>query len=147
MGSLVTPTATVSGQAVTFDLGDLANLDGNNAQDETIAITYEVRVRNVLGNQQGTLLNNSAVFGWQTADQSTNPLASTPHGATVGPVQAANVTVVEPQINTSKSVSPTSGADAGDLVTYTINFQSLGSRPTAFDTVFTDPLPPNWNPM
>ena len=92
--------------------------------------------------RQGTQLNNSAVFSWQTADQSTNPLASTPHGATVGPIQAANVTVVEPQINTSKSVSPTSGADAGDLVTYTINFQSLGSRPTAFDTVFTDQLPP-----
>ena len=118
------------------------NPDGNNALDETIAITYEVRVRNVLGNQQNTMLNNSAVFSWQTSDQSTNPLASTPHPASFGPVQAPNVTVVEPQINTTKSVSPTSGADAGDLVTYTINFQSLASRPTAFDTVFTDQLPP-----
>ena len=137
----IAPTATVSGQAVTFNLGDLTNPNGNNAQDETIAITYEVRVRNVLGNQQGTMLNNSAVFSWQTADQSTDPLASTPHAASFGPVQAANVTVVEPQINTSKSVSPTSGADAGDLVTYTINFQSLAARPAAFDAVFTDQLP------
>ena len=51
------------------------------------------------------------------------------------------MTVVEPQINTSKSVSPTSGADAGDPVTYTVSFQSLASRPTAFDAVLTDQLP------
>ena len=26
-------------------------------------------------------------------------------------------------------------------MTYTVNFQSLATRPTAFDAVFTDPLP------
>ena len=51
MGSVGYTDCNISGQVVTFGLGNLANLDGDNTQDETIEITYEVRVRNVLGNQ------------------------------------------------------------------------------------------------
>ena len=42
--------------------GTLTNSDSNNAVPETITITYQAVVLNVINNQSGQTLNNSAVL-------------------------------------------------------------------------------------
>ena len=78
----------------------------------------------MLGNQQGTLLNNSAVFSWQTTRPIHEP--SCLHAASRGSVGSGPGSERDrggaADRSRPKSVSPTSGADAGDAVTYTITF-------------------------
>jgi uncharacterized repeat protein (TIGR01451 family) len=84
--------------------------DTNNVVAETITITYTAVVLNTAGNHTATALNNSAQFTWT--------------GNSLLPTLAANITVVEPAVDVTKSVV-VSGAgtqgDAGDPVVYTIN--------------------------
>ncbi|WP_288132523.1 isopeptide-forming domain-containing fimbrial protein [Microbulbifer sp.] len=135
---LNTLDGTVSGQKVTFDLGDLTNSNRDNATAETITITYQVLVQNVADNQSGDKLNNSAQFFWDdTADGVDNP---TGHGK----ASASNVTVIEPDLQVDKSLSDSLGRiDANDLVEYTIVVSHTGFSDTdAFDATFSDTLPP-----
>lgn len=133
------PTVAPGGQTVTWNLGTVTNTDNNNATNESIVLTYQAIVLNVAGNQgeaPATALNNSAVF------------SST--SASVGPVSAANVTVIEPAVMIGLSVGldtdgdtfyddGTSG-DAGDGIEYTITLTN-GSGVDAFDVEFSFPLP------
>ena len=134
--------ASVSGQVVTFDLGDILNGNNSNATAETVTITYDVRVDNVFGNQHGTLLNNRAVGQWTATDQTTDPLDSSSSVRSLAPVSASNITVVEPDVAVSKTTTASSGSlDAGDAVSYTVSFTANASRPEAFETRLFDPLP------
>ncbi|MCC7362611.1 MAG: DUF11 domain-containing protein [Anaerolineales bacterium] len=56
--------------------------------------------------------------------------------------QSPPVTVIEPFLAISKTVTPTTGVQAGDRVTYTLSVSHVaGSTADAFDLVITDTLP------
>lgn len=99
------PLSTVysnGSQVLTFDLGDVTNLNNDNGTDETVTIEYEVVVINSSDNNNNDLKNNSALadFGGQ---------------GTVGPVSAPNITVVEPIVTIP---SFTTSYVSGDTATF-----------------------------
>ncbi|QKX17133.1 DUF4347 domain-containing protein [Microbulbifer sp. YPW1] len=129
---------STNGQQVIFDLGDLNNVNRDNTVDEVITITYEVLVANDVVNQSGDQLNNRAQFIWDsTADGIDNPTVNDTDSA-------ANVTVIEPDLQVDKSLTNTTQPiDAGDPVQYTIVISHTGFSDTdAFDATFFDTLPP-----
>ncbi|WP_226668707.1 isopeptide-forming domain-containing fimbrial protein [Microbulbifer aggregans] len=131
-------TVTTNGQQVTFDLGDLDNINRDNSVDETITITYEVLVANDVVNQSGDQLNNNAQFSWDsTNDGVDNPTVNDSDSAEV-------VTVIEPDLQVDKSLTSSDPLiDAGDPVQYTIVISHTGFSDTdAFDATFIDTLPP-----
>ncbi len=134
LNSAATIPTSLMGQTVTFDFGDLTNTN-NNAAAETIVIRYTALVQNVAGNQgegtPGTLLDNGAEFTWL---ENGNP-------RTTGRDSAEAIEVIEPDLDVSKSVSPTS-VDAADSVTYTIDLaHNMASDTDAFDVTFSDTIP------
>jgi len=117
-----------NGQSLQFNFGDTVNSNRVNTVDEFISIVYRVVTLNILGNQAGTPLGNSASASWT--------------GGSIAPVFAPDVTVIEPAIAIDKSASPTN-ADAGDTITYSINVTSP-SNPLAADArdvVVNDVIP------
>ena len=136
LNSTATITPATAGQNVTFNLGNLTNANTDNATAETITLVYTVRVDNVVSNQgdgtPGTLVNNSALFGWTE-----NGVATA-----TAPDAAAQVEIIEPNLDISKTVSPAS-VDGGDSLTYTIVIDHNAISDTnAFDVTFSDQLPP-----
>ena len=121
------PTIGGGGGTATWDLGTIDNANSGNATAETLAFQYRVVALDVIGNQTGTLLNNSAVLSWDTGSDSAS---------------AATVRVIEPTVNTTKSVLPTT-ADAGDTVTFTITLTNPNGADdtTAYDGTLSDTLP------
>jgi LPXTG-site transpeptidase (sortase) family protein len=116
-----------NGRRITFDFGNLVNTNRDNNTPETITITYRAVVLNVVGNQAGGQRNNSAALTWT--------------GGSLPSVSAPNVTIIEPVINTAKSVSP-AAADAGDTVTFTVTLTNpAAGSTTAYDVSFSDTLP------
>ncbi len=86
---------------------------------------------NVIGNQAGTTLNNSAEF-YMNAGSGDVLLDS---------ASAANVTVIESLVNTSKSVDLPS-TDAGNTVTFTVTLSNPSSgSTTAYDVSWSDSVP------
>jgi fimbrial isopeptide formation D2 family protein/uncharacterized repeat protein (TIGR01451 family) len=133
-----TITPSVSGQDVTFGLGDITNTNSSNSSAETITIRYTVRVDNVVTNQSGTPLDNVVKLAWMLAG--TTPMMSNTD-------DAEDIQVIEPDLVVNKGVSAAS-ADANDSVTFTITIGHSGTSDTdAFDVTFSDPVPPeiNWN--
>ncbi len=121
-----TPVITNNGQTVTFSLGTVTNTNTDDAVAETITLVYRVVTLNVAGNQSGTLLNNSAALSWTGGSASAS---------------AANVTVIEPTVNTSKSVSG-SPFDAGNTATFTITLTNPAANSTsAHDVTWSDTIP------
>ncbi|NNK58695.1 MAG: isopeptide-forming domain-containing fimbrial protein [Desulfofustis sp.] len=126
-----TVSASVSGQTITFSLGDLTNGNTNNAVPETITLVYSAYVNNNAANQSGTELTNAALVDFA-------------NGISVAD-SAPDVEVIEPDLEVVKTVngSGTASADAGDTVTYTITLQhSASSETDAFDVTFSDAIPP-----
>ena len=121
-----TPVITNNGQTVTFNLGTVTNSNTDDAVAETITLVYRVVTLNVAGNQANTLLNNSAALSW-TGGSAT--------------VSAANVTVIEPTVNTTKTVAG-GPFDAGNTATFTVTLANPGSNSTtAYDVTWTDTIP------
>ena len=115
------------GQTVSFDFGDLVNADRDDSVDEQITITYSAVVLDVAGNQAATGLRNDAVLSVEGREI---------------PAGNASVTVAEPDLNITKTPSP-SVADAGDTVTYTIEVRHGGaSGLDAFGVDLSDLIPP-----
>ncbi len=126
------PLVANNGHLVTFNFGDVSNSNSSNTVSETITIVYRAVVLNISTNQGGTVLNNSAVFSY-TGGSSTD--------------SADNITVVEPNVNLTKTIQRTLPApaaagpyDAGDQVTYTITISNTGTI-DAFDISVRDQLP------
>ncbi len=126
-------TVTNSGATISFALGNITNSNLDDTATETIEIIYQAVVLNVVGNQGGTLLNNAAEFFMNdgTADTS------------LGTGAAPNVTVLEPQVDTVKSVSPAT-TDAGNTVTFTVTLSNT-SNVDAFDVSWQDTIPAGLN--
>jgi len=123
---------TLSGQLVNFNFGNISNANTASGSVETITLVYDVLVSNVVGNQTATSLRNTGSARVNNVQVSTS--------------QAPAVTVIEPQVNTTKAVSVNgvnNGAgDAGDPVVYTITLinPAAGST-TAYNVTLSDLLP------
>ncbi|KLU05634.1 hypothetical protein RISK_002266 [Rhodopirellula islandica] len=128
----ITPTVSLDGRRVTWDLGDLTDTDISDNADGTITISYQAVVANTSGNQYGTRLDNTAGFNSEDSQLTS-----------VTPAQDVNV--VEPAVTISNSVevggiaSQTTG-DAGDPVEYTVELTNT-STVDAFDLNFASELP------
>ncbi|MEJ2011795.1 MAG: sortase [Anaerolineales bacterium] len=133
-GAFISPPVASPGSSVRFELGDLINTDRDNALAEQITFSYRVVVLNSAGNQDGTLLNNSAVLSWNSGSLTA--------------VGAPNLTVIEPKLMVSKVPAPNQG-DAGDTITFTMTVQhdaetvidAAVSHADAFDLNLSDALP------
>ena len=121
------PTIGGGGGAATWELGTIANANSVNATAETLTFHYRVVVLDVIGNQTGTQVNNSAALTWTGGSDSAS---------------AANIRVIEPTVNATKSVLPTT-ADAGDTVTFTVTQTNPnGADDTAaYDGTWSDTPP------
>ncbi len=137
-GTVSAPTvtsATVSGQDVIFDFGDITTDSDNVAGNNRFVIRVEAVVVNEAGNVDGTTLTNDASLAYT-------------HGTTLATTAVASastpaVTVVEPQLEVAKTItSDVTNLDAGDTVTYEIRVRHTAlSTADAFDVVITDQLP------
>jgi LPXTG-site transpeptidase (sortase) family protein len=108
---------------VTFTLGTVSN---TGATDGTVVIDYTAVVLNSLENQDGLTLNNNATLTWDS-------------GALTA--SAPEVTIVEPDLELTKSVDRTV-ALPGSTLTFTLTFRHTAlSNVDAFDVVLTDVLP------
>ena len=121
------PTQSGNGQTIVYNLGNLWNSDTNNAITETVNITYTAVVLNTSANTRGQTRANSATMTYG-------------NGA-LGSVVAPSVTIVEPQLSVTKSMTPITG-DAGDVVTFTLRITNTAPGNTdAFNVVLTDTVP------
>lgn len=113
-----------AGRQVIFNIGDIPAQTTNT----TLVIRYRVIVLDIIENQEGVTLNNSAVLTWSGGSLSSS---------------APNVTIVEPDLDIDKSAIPNNGVAIGTPIqfTLTINHTAL-SLTDAFDVVVTDILPP-----
>ncbi len=113
-------SATVT---ITWNLGDTI-VD----TDDPLIISYTARVANVSGNFDSTALGNTVTLSYDNVD-----------GDEVTDDDTDSLSVVEPWIETNKDVSPTSGVEAGDTVTYTVTLYN-GGNATAYEVNFNDTL-------
>lgn len=100
-------------------------------------IELRARVRNIAEAQEGVSVGNSASFTY----------ADAPGGPAQPAVSSAPVSVkiVEPRVTAAKNVSPTTPASAGDVLTYTLQFDASGgvagdNFSDAFDLTIVDSL-------
>jgi fimbrial isopeptide formation D2 family protein len=129
---------SANGRVVVFNLGGVTNLNSNNLYSQGLSITFRAVVLDVLTNQTGTNLANTASFVWGSAP-ATN-------------ITTAAVTVVEPTLQVVERVSanPTNGfgagvatLQAGDWVYYQMVItNSAGTNgTTAYDLWLSNSLP------
>ncbi len=89
-------------------------------------IRYTAVVRDVLANQEGVVVPNTATLAWGTQTTTTLPV---------------NVTLIEPSLGISKVVSPTNAAP-GQMVFYTVSAYHLaGDTETAYNVTISDVVP------
>ncbi len=114
-----------AGRQVIFTIGNIPA----PATDSTLVLEYRVIVLDVIENQNGDGLNNSATVTWTGGSLSSN---------------APSVKVVEPDMVIEKSANLTNGVPLGTPIefTLTINHTSPQSTADAFDIEVTDILPP-----
>ena len=124
------PTGTVdtsSGHAeITWSFGDF-NVDSN----DSITITYQARVDNILSNSDGLTQTNTATAGFINTG-----------GQTIAVTDTSSYDIVEPVIDTTKVISDTAdGATAdvqvGDVVEYQVTLENTGEA-TAFEVTADD---------
>ncbi len=142
-GSLGTPAMTTLGGTLGTDgvggnlsFGNVTVAADNVANNNSFLIRVRAIVDDVIGNQSGTTLNNVAKVTFTNPNNASTTTVSdaTPNDHTV--------TVIEPTLSASKTVSSASG-DAGDPLTYTITISNPGatSQADAYNVVLSDPLP------
>lgn len=116
---------SVVGQLVTITLDDITNNDlATDTDEEYLYVEFDVLVANVPANANAAVKNNAFT------------VTVTGASATSADVPA---TIVEPIINTTKTVDTTSGVEAGDTLTYTVRFTNTGTAP-AYDITAQDLL-------
>ena len=130
-----TPIFTNTSPTLLFDFGAPTTTDDNVATNNAFLLRLVARVANIVGNQAGTTLTNTAAMRY------TNPNT----GASVNVAGGSQIiTVTEPSLTLSKAITTLpSPADAGGVITYTITLTNAtgASVSIANDTVYTDTLP------
>ena len=120
------PTVNATGNVVTWSLGTVTN-SNNDAAVETIVIDYTVVVLNA--GDRGNTRQNNVVLAYT--------FNGTPQSVSLN---RPTVTIVEPTLQTNKTVSPTT-ADAGDIVTYTATVShTAASNADAFNVQVRDDM-------
>ena len=112
-----------------FSLGNITNAD-SDADVEYIVIEFNALVLNISGNTPGTTRNNNFRIGSGTTQ--------------VGPASGnVGITIRTPNVTVGKSVTPNSGVQAGDLVTYTLTISNAAGTNVmpAYDVSVNDVLP------
>jgi LPXTG-site transpeptidase (sortase) family protein len=118
------PQVSDSGRIVRFNFGTVTNT--NLAATETITITYQVAVLDVIANTGGIQLDNDVEWSWTRASLR---------------AAAPQVTIRESDLSLDKTVDP-EVALPGASVTYTLVVQHTGqSTADAFDLLLTDVFP------
>ncbi|MEN9560193.1 MAG: hypothetical protein RLZZ502_1404, partial [Pseudomonadota bacterium] len=132
-------TATLSGQQISFDFGNLSNLADGNSSNDYLTIDIDARVDNVLANQNGVSLGNNAYLSYSNA--SNNTVRKDFDAIAGGAVDPLNLTVVEPNLLLQK-VANQSSVSLGDEVTYSITVShTAGSTADAYLLTLGDTLP------
>lgn len=131
--------AIVSGQSISFDLGDVLNPSNGDDSDDFITVDLTATVDNDAALQNGSILGNNASItydgagGTTTADFDADP-------GTAG-IQPLDLTVVLPDLSLSKNPSSTDPRP-GDVVLFEITLShTLASDADAYDLVITDDIP------
>ena len=121
----------VSGQNLSLFLGDIINSD-SDVNDEQYHLRYQVVVANNSGNQAGVSPLNSAALSYQ--DALSQPFSLPPVGYTV--------TVIEPDVQISKSNNPSIIPSDGGTISFTVNVTNptAGNIAPAYDVQITDIL-------
>jgi LPXTG-site transpeptidase (sortase) family protein len=122
----------LTGQTMTLTFGSFTSTASSSATNRTVTVTFLARVDNVAGNQSGTSFTNSVDL------VRTNPDGA---GTVTLTATAPAASVVEPDLNVSKSVSSSTPAYNSTL-TYTLDITHTGSSDaTAYDMQITDTMP------
>jgi fimbrial isopeptide formation D2 family protein/uncharacterized repeat protein (TIGR01451 family) len=129
----ITPTGnSVAGQSLSFNFGSVTNPGDNTLSSDFFELEITAAVDNILDNQLGrVLLKNSASLngGPSFANDASDALAV--------------VTVIEPIINRTISLSPSTGIDAGDIVRVSLALShNASSTADAYDLRVVHSLPP-----
>ena len=121
-----TPVVSNSGAAITWTLGTVTNSQTTNPSTQVILANFDAVVLNVAGNVTGTVLGDSATLSFS---QGTSTTAT-----------ATNVTVDEPKLTVTQSISPTTSAENG-VVTGTVTITPKIPGNTAYNVTYTLPVP------
>ncbi len=122
-----------AGGILTFTFGNVqtnGSGPGNGTSNNQFLLQVVARVLNITANQQGVTLQNTADLIY---DDPTLGANRTVAGG------AQTVTVIEAQITTTKTVTPTTGVQAGTLLTYAFVLTNTGASP-AYDVTVVDTL-------
>lgn len=122
---LASVNAAEQGRSIVFDLDSVTN---SAAALEVITIIYEVVVIDNATNIRGVNLNNDVAWQWNNDSQLD--------------ANASNVTIIEPELELTKSVDITV-AGPGTVLTYTLTVRhSPSSNDNAYEALIIDELPP-----
>jgi uncharacterized repeat protein (TIGR01451 family)/fimbrial isopeptide formation D2 family protein len=120
--------------AIAWDFGAVVNPDNGNDADDTITVSYTVRILNSVANQAGTSRSNAAVLSYVDGEGVPRSTAQ----------KIAAFIVKEPDLDLEKTYGPQSYMP-GDTVAYTIRvWHHSTASPNdvpAFDVVVTDAIP------
>ena len=135
----VIPTArfapTVTGQALTWSLGQIVNLNAVDAQIESVIVEFNAIVANVASNQAGVTLTNSFIATSSQSGSTSQVTSSAPP-----------LSVLEPKLETNKTVAiektgvaGNANATPGDTLVYTVVIRNTGTA-KAFNLFIDDNL-------
>lgn len=121
------PNLSNNNKTLTWALGDVVNGDRSHLLTESVIAEFNARVSNIMANQAGTALINTAKV--------------TRAGNYSESFSAPKQILVEPNVRVAKTVSapPAAGFQSGDQVTYTISLNNSGGA-SAFDLQVEDLL-------
>jgi uncharacterized repeat protein (TIGR01451 family)/fimbrial isopeptide formation D2 family protein len=123
---------------LTFDLGQVTN-PANGSADDFITFDIQAIVLDVPGNVDGSVLGNHASLTY-TSDGATETRDYDADAGTNG-IQPLDLTVIEPDVTLTKSVTPAS-VSLGDEVTFTLLLDhTAASTADAYDLQIVDTLP------
>jgi uncharacterized repeat protein (TIGR01451 family) len=118
------PALSNNSKTLTWALGDLVNLDRDNSITESVILEFNALVDNISATKKGTTLENSGQFNFNGIRFQSNKVTAA---------------VVEPQFEITKTVAPSSGSDAGDLLNYNVVLKNIGNS-DAFNLQVDDAL-------
>jgi large repetitive protein len=127
--TLATPGGSGGDVTVTFS-SNATTVGDNLTTNNTFLVRLQALVLNVLSNQDGTVLTNNASLRY------TDPETGV---TTIPDPTPPTITVVEPRIATTKTVSPATAVESGTVLNYTVTFANTGAS-TAYDVTAQDML-------
>ncbi len=127
IGTAGITTDTSDGGSVQFSFSNVVTAGDNDTTNNSILLQFQAQVTNILANQAGTAISNTA---------SNQVGTNTPTNS-----NTVTVTVVEPVINITKTVDDNTPAYS-QLLTFTISLEhDAASTSGAYDLVVTDTVP------